>query len=152
MALAAERKAETEKDKAQAVNDFLTRKLLAQADPENNPVDSKVTVMEVLDRAAAATRSRASRRSRRPSSTRSPRPITGWESKARQEPFRRAVDLLSRALGPEHPETLRVINRLVSLLWNTIQRKEAEALIRRNLEACRRVLGPEHPETLRRDP
>ena len=48
----AERTAGTERDKARAVNDFLTKKLLAQADPENNPVGDKVTLLEVLDRAA----------------------------------------------------------------------------------------------------
>ena len=51
-ALAAERTAATERDKARAVNEFLTKKLLAQADPENNPVGDKVTLLEVLDRAA----------------------------------------------------------------------------------------------------
>ena len=35
------------------MNDFLLNNLLKQADPENNPVSNRVTLLEVLDRAAA---------------------------------------------------------------------------------------------------
>ena len=38
--------------KAKAINDFLTDKLLDQADPANNPIPKQVTMLEVLDRAA----------------------------------------------------------------------------------------------------
>ena len=66
-----------------------------------------------------------------------------------EEHYRRAVDLLRRTLGPEHPETLRVDQPPGhDPLESGPARSEAEALLRRNLEACRRVLGPEHPETL----
>src|SRR5205814_2443568 len=39
-------------DQAQAVNDFLTEDLLGQADPDLNNRDRKVTVEELLNRAA----------------------------------------------------------------------------------------------------
>jgi serine/threonine protein kinase/tetratricopeptide (TPR) repeat protein len=50
---ASEKKAQTQAAKADAVNRFLIDKLLRQAAPENNPAAKKVTLVEVLDRAAA---------------------------------------------------------------------------------------------------
>jgi eukaryotic-like serine/threonine-protein kinase len=44
--------ARTEADKAKAVNDFLTKDLLTQAEPANNAAEDHVTLLEVLDRAA----------------------------------------------------------------------------------------------------
>src|SRR5262249_8808899 len=49
----AEKAAHLEADKAQAVSRFLTEDLLVQAEPENNAAASRVTLREVLDRAAA---------------------------------------------------------------------------------------------------
>ena len=42
-----------EADKARAVNDFLTEDLLTQAEPANCAAEDHVTLLEVLDRAAA---------------------------------------------------------------------------------------------------
>ena len=50
---ASEKKALTQAAKADAINRFLIDKLLRQAAPENNPAAKKVTLLEVLDRAAA---------------------------------------------------------------------------------------------------
>jgi tetratricopeptide (TPR) repeat protein len=150
-ALDAERRAATERDKARAVNDFLTKKLLAQADPENNPVGDKVTLLEVLDRASAhAGDSFADQPEVEAAIQNTIAEMyysLGQEAKSERH-FRRAIELLKRSLGPEHPETLRTINRLVSLLWEMIKRSEAEALIRGNVAICRHNLGTEHPVTL----
>ena len=51
--LVAEREARTQAAKADAINRFLTEKLLNQASPENNPAANRLTLLEVLDRAAA---------------------------------------------------------------------------------------------------
>jgi eukaryotic-like serine/threonine-protein kinase len=58
-AIAAQRQTAFERDKALAaeaktktINDFLTQDLLTQAEPANNAVEDKVTLLEVLDRAA----------------------------------------------------------------------------------------------------
>ncbi len=51
-AIAAETKAREEAAKTQTINDFLTQDLLTQAEPANNAVEDKVTLLEVLDRAA----------------------------------------------------------------------------------------------------
>ena len=50
---ASEKKALTQAAKADAINSFLIDKLLRQASPENNPAAKRVTLLEVLDRAAA---------------------------------------------------------------------------------------------------
>ena len=51
-AIASEIKARAEAAKTQTINDFLTNDLLTQAEPANNAVEDKVTLLEVLDRAA----------------------------------------------------------------------------------------------------
>jgi serine/threonine protein kinase len=43
-----------ERRRVEAVNHFLVKDLLAQADPEQNPVGDKLTVRELLDKAAGA--------------------------------------------------------------------------------------------------
>ena len=48
----AEKRAVTHAAKADAINRFLIDKLLRKADPADNPVNNKVTLLEVLDRAA----------------------------------------------------------------------------------------------------
>src|SRR5262249_368854 len=139
-ALAAERRASTERDKARAVNDFLTKKLLAQADPENNPVGNKVTLLEVLDRAAAQVGDSFAGRPAGEAALQNPSAEAFYslgEVTKGERLFRRSIDLLGRSLGPEHPQTLKTINRFADLLWNIVKRSEAEALIRSNLETCR---------------
>ena len=44
--------AEAARARAQSINNFLVNDLLGQADPENNPVGTDVTVRQLLDRAA----------------------------------------------------------------------------------------------------
>src|SRR5262249_7578715 len=49
----AEQAARAEAEKAKAINGFLTEDLLTQAEPEKNAVEDRVTLLEVVDRAAA---------------------------------------------------------------------------------------------------
>ena len=51
-AIASETRSRVEAAKARAINDFLTQDLLTQAEPANNAIEDKVTLLEVLDRAA----------------------------------------------------------------------------------------------------
>jgi tetratricopeptide (TPR) repeat protein len=60
----------------------------------------------------------------------------------------RGIEIQRRVLGPEHPDTLRSMNRLASILLDEGHLAEAEKLSRETLELRRRVLGPEHPDTL----
>lgn len=59
-----------------------------------------------------------------------------------------ALTLAERALGREHPDTLKSVYNLASLYLAQGRYGEAEALYRRALEAQERVLGKEHPQTL----
>src|SRR5262249_37264224 len=63
--------------------------------------------------------------------------------------YRKALELRRGALGPEHPDTLKVVNQLGGMLYHLEGRSdECVALQRQDLETCRRVLGAEHPTTL----
>ena len=64
------------------------------------------------------------------------------------ELLRRALDSCERALGPEHPDTLRSRNNLAACLDAMGDLAGAKPLYRRTLEAYERILGPEHPYTL----
>ena len=54
-----------------------------------------------------------------------------------------------RVLGPEHPDTLALMNNLANGYQSDGKFAQAEALHSQALEAQRRVLGPEHPDTLK---
>jgi eukaryotic-like serine/threonine-protein kinase len=61
---------------------------------------------------------------------------------------KRAVDIRTRAFGPEDPETLRAMNNLAKMYLRQERFGEAEELYRETLNARRRVLGSDHPDTL----
>ena len=64
------------------------------------------------------------------------------------EPLLRcALERSERVLGPEHPDTLTILNNLAVLLNKKGDYAQAEPLFRRALEANELVLGPEHPST-----
>ncbi|KAJ5378060.1 Tetratricopeptide-like helical [Penicillium cataractarum] len=58
------------------------------------------------------------------------------------------LEVRQRALGPEHPNTLRSLNNLGSVLHYQGKYKEAEAIHRRALEGKEKALGLEHSDTL----
>ena len=61
----------------------------------------------------------------------------------------RALEIQRRVLGPEHPDTLRSMRILASVLEDEGHHEEAEKMKRQTLEIDRRVLGPDNDETLR---
>jgi eukaryotic-like serine/threonine-protein kinase len=145
------READQERAKVEAVNELLTRRLLAQASLELDPLAKNLTVRELLDRAASQ--------------------LGGWldghldiEAKIREtiggaylslaqyEPaetqLRAAAQLDTRLYGPKHRDTLRANNLLGSLFDQTNRRAEAESLLRRNLDDCRVQLGRDDPVAL----
>ncbi|MGH9869647.1 MAG: tetratricopeptide repeat protein [Candidatus Polarisedimenticolia bacterium] len=61
----------------------------------------------------------------------------------------KALDIQSRVLGPEHPDTLASMASLGFLYGYQSRNEEAERLQFRTLEMQKRVLGREHAETLR---
>ena len=60
----------------------------------------------------------------------------------------RALEIQRRALGPQHPDTLRSMNLLASTLGDAGHDADAEKMSREVLEIRRRVLGSRHPDTL----
>jgi eukaryotic-like serine/threonine-protein kinase len=145
------READRERKKAEAVNDLLTNRLLAQASLEVDSLAKNLTVRELLDRAGSQ--------------------LGGWldgqpeiEAKIRETiggaylslgqfdraetQLRTAIKLDTQQHGPLYHDTLRTNNLLGSLLDQTNRGAEADPLLRRNLQDCRKQLGPDDPITL----
>jgi eukaryotic-like serine/threonine-protein kinase len=145
------READHERAKAEAVNELLTQRLLAQSSLELDPLAKNLTVRELLDRAGSQ--------------------LGGWfegqpeiEAKIRETigsaylslgqydraeaHVRAAVQLDTQHHGPRHRDTLRANNLLATLLDQTSRGADAEPLLRRNLNDCRNQLGRDDPVTL----
>src|SRR5262249_16955473 len=107
----AEEERETAKDEAaiaKAVNDFL-KDLLAEAGPDKNPRGKKVTVEEVLDRAAARIAGKFESQPRVEAAIRQTIGKTYLELgdfPAAQPHLERALELRKSVLGEEHPNAL----------------------------------------------
>ena len=145
------READRERAKAEAVNDLLAHRLLAQASVELDPLAKNLTVRELLDRAGSQ--------------------LGGWlegqpeiEAKIRETiggaylslgqyeraetHLRAAIRLDTQQHGRRFRDTLRANNLLGTLLDQTNRGTEAEPLLRRNLQDCRSQLGLDDPVTL----
>ena len=62
--------------------------------------------------------------------------------------YRRVIELRSRVLGPEHPDTLASRNRLIYALNEEEKHAAAEAEARQVVKLREKILGFEHPDTL----
>jgi hypothetical protein len=148
---AAERTARAEADKATAINEFLVNDLLEQADPGNNAVTNQVTLLEVLDRAAAKVGARFRDRPLVEAALRTTIGQTylnlgAWEKSRLQ--YAAALAIYEREKGPRAAETAKVMVALGSDLdeWGLFD--EAEPLLRQGLDGLRRAQGEAHPDTL----
>ena len=152
----AEAAAEREADTARALNDFLQRDLLAQASAytqasTTTAPDPDLKVRTALDRAAANI---ASRFAGRPEVEAAVRHTIGESYKGlgleaeAQAQLEGAVDLRRRALGAEHPDTLRSLSLLATLYVARGAWAKAEPAAIQVVEGQRRTLGLEHPQTL----
>jgi len=155
-ALAEKRRADEESASARAVSDFLANDLLAQAgasaqaSPDTKP-DPDLKVRTVLDRAAAGISERFDKQPLVEASIQETIGKTyqdlGIYSEA-QTHIERALDMRRQLQGADHPETLRLMNDLATLLGVEGKYADAERLARKVVETRRRVLGGEHPDTL----
>ena len=141
---------------ARTVNDFLQNDLLSQAGARaqagaGTEPDPNLTVRAALDRAAAKI---AGRFDAEPAVEASIRATIGTayfdvnrmsESEAQ---LRRAAELMARALGPDHPDTLATLDTLGVVYNYESKYGDAKELLTRVFEARRRTLGPEHKDTL----
>ena len=136
--------------KAEATNKFLAD-MLSQAAPERHAREHKITVEEVLDRAAEKIGTAFGQQPEVEAAIRETIGDTyrslGEYTKAELQ-LRRALEIHSEVLGPEHPDTLASMSDLALVLLYRGKLDEAEPLLRQVLEVRRRALGPEHPTTL----
>jgi serine/threonine protein kinase len=65
------------------------------------------------------------------------------------EQFEQARDLFTRHRGPDHLDTLSILNDLSGSYWALNRRTEALKLREENLAVRKRLFGPDHPGTLR---
>ncbi len=137
---------------AEAVSDFLMNDLLGQAAPDVNARDKKMTVEQLLDRAARQIADNP-RFADQPATEASLRRVIGTTYRqlgafTEAEPhLRRTMELRRTALGPDHPDTLKAQEDLATLLAVDLRRPDL-ALCRQTWQARIRILGPEHPDTL----
>jgi serine/threonine protein kinase/tetratricopeptide (TPR) repeat protein len=164
-AVRAERRAATEAAEArrqtaiaEAVNGFLNDDLLAAVAPSARRGQGKdVTMRQVLEvsgeRIEKASKD-GGRFANEPLVEASIRKTLGrtytelGEYGSAEPHLRRALELRLKALGDEHPETLRLTSMLAVLRWRQGRLDEAEILGRQAFEVGRRVLGPDDPDTL----
>lgn len=153
--IAAERNAaRTAADQAQAVNDFLTTDLLGQADPDVNDRTKKITVEELLNRAARKIDGNA-KLAAQPEVEASLQLTIGTtffklgNFPEAEKHLRRAMDLRRQTFGLDDSRTLAAQEALANFLNLGPGRfADAQELSRQTWEARARVLGPEHPDTL----
>ena len=147
----AEAKAKEEAAVATAVRDFLTDDLLAEAAPDKNARDKKVTVEEVLGRAAARIDGKFAQQPRVEAEIRLTIGDT-YEAlgdyTAAQPHLERAWEIGRTLLGDEHPGDARFMGNLGGLYVEQGKLAQAEPLLVRTLEVSRRGYGEEHPLTL----
>jgi serine/threonine protein kinase/tetratricopeptide (TPR) repeat protein len=142
------------KEEAEAINRFLTEDLLGQAAPEMNARDQKVTVEQLLAKAARKIENNA-KFVAQPEVEATLRLAIGntyfklGVLAEAEGHLRRAVALRQAALGKDHPATLAAQEDLAWFLVGGVRRfEEAETLSRQTWQARQRVLGPEDPDTL----
>jgi serine/threonine protein kinase len=140
--------------RAVAINNFLLHDLLAQADPGQNARDKKVTVEELLDKAADRLDRERHSLAQEPEVEATLRTVIGgtyvaldaWDKAERQ--LVRAEEIAQRDLGAEHSVTLAGQEARASLLEREGKFAEAETLARHVWETRVRLLGAENEESL----
>jgi serine/threonine protein kinase/tetratricopeptide (TPR) repeat protein len=149
---AAEKATRAEADKATAINEFLTQDILTQAEPANNAPEDHVTLLEVLDRAAAKVGERFAGRPEiqdalRRTIAETYHGLASWEKAERQ--WRAVLESSRRLLGSESREALLAAAELAHILGHRGQfNAEVLALAKAACDGLSRVLGPDHPDTL----
>ncbi len=139
--------------RAEIVINFLTQDLLAQADPENNPVGDKVTVREVLDRASDRVGDNMTLQ-REPEVEATIRKVLGstYDTLGLYQPaeihYRRALEVFHKIQGEKGDDTLEVMAILGQVLRNLERLPEAEQMTRDALIQRRDAFGNDHLETL----
>jgi len=154
-AVTEKQRADTEAASAKAVSEFLRTDLLAQASASsqataNTKPDPDLKVRTALDRAAAKV---AGKFDKQPLVEASIRQTIGSTYKdlglfpEAQGQLELSVNLLTRGLGQEHPDTLAAMIELASLYSRQDKYEQAEALMVKILAAQQRIRGEQHEKT-----
>jgi serine/threonine protein kinase/Flp pilus assembly protein TadD len=149
------RRADEEAAIARAVDEFVRRDLLGQADIGNQAAaegrDPNVTVRELLDRAALGVEARFRGQDLTEAAIRltlgqAYRALGEFEEARRH--LGRALELRTRKRGAEHRDTLEATRALAGLFVDWRRDDEAERLFTRLVEVRRARFGPDHPDTI----
>jgi tetratricopeptide (TPR) repeat protein len=144
---ASEKKALLQAAKADAINDFLIKKLLRQAAPENNPAAKRVTLLEVLDRAADQVGSSFKGQPEVEAAIRSAIGQTYHDlgDYAKSETHHRAAyQLLSHNPDSTSEERLESMSDLAHSLLHLNRLKDAEPLLTSAWDEANRLFGSNH--------
>jgi tetratricopeptide (TPR) repeat protein/tRNA A-37 threonylcarbamoyl transferase component Bud32 len=142
LAVAAERRALEQAERVAVINGFLIQDLLVQAEPEYNAAESRVTLRQILDRAATKVGTRFPGRPDLEAEIRTAIGQTyhGLGAHARsEEQFRAVTELRRKSLGPEAPETFEAISKLAHALDHLGRSREAEPMAKAALEGLQRT-------------
>ena len=150
LAQASERDARKAAAKADALNRFFLENLLGKASPKENPVASRVTLLEVLDRAAAEVGNSFQGQPDVEETVRHTVADTyhSLGAYAKSEPHYRAAFELLRDRATSDMDRLRAAYELGHVLVHLDRSDEAEPLLEQTVEEARRSLGPDHDTTL----
>jgi hypothetical protein len=151
-------RAEEETAIARAVNEFLQKDLLGQADTGNQSLlgitagrNPNITVRELLDRAAKAIEGKFSEQPRTEAAIRL---TLGQAYRAlgrfleSQPQLEWSVRLRTTKLGADHPDTLESKSNLAELYLKQAKYDRAEPLYKEVLDARMAKLGADHTDTL----
>jgi eukaryotic-like serine/threonine-protein kinase len=147
----AEVEARDESAVTRAVNDFLLNDLLAAAAPNDNPLDKRVTVEDLLKAAAARIPGKFEGQPRTEAAVRLTIGATYralGKYPAALPHLERSLDLRRRVLGPRHPDTLTSMNSLAVLYQAWGRYALAVPLLTESLAAQQEILGEENPHTV----
>ncbi|MDR3632316.1 MAG: serine/threonine-protein kinase, partial [Isosphaeraceae bacterium] len=148
---AAEKRARIQAEKADAMNRFLTEKLILQAAPDRSPNARSLTLLEALDRAAGEV---GASFKDHPETEAAVRLALGQayhelgDYLKSEAHLRAAHAILVRDVPETAPDRLRATVELGHILSHLERFDEAESLLTRGEDRSRRVLGPGHETSL----
>lgn len=154
-AIAEKKRGDAEAATALAVNEFLQKDLLAQADIANQTAgvdrNRNITVRDLLDRAAAGIDKKFHDQ---PPTEAAIRATLGNAYRAvadysqAQSQLEKSIALRKEKLGPRHPETLQSMHSLAGILFSRGELAAAEKVFGEILDIRRTDLGADHLDTL----
>ncbi len=147
----AERTTRSEAEKVKAINEFLTEDILTQAEPGKNAAESKVTLREVLDRAAGKVGERFREKPEveialRRAMYRTYHGLGAWEKAEQQAVATLALE--RRLYGDDGVQSLLALTELGHIRDHLGRNREALEALNQADEGLRRRLAPDDANTM----